>query len=267
MEERPHITTSVVSWKQNSEGLWCVDESKMTFREHKNKMIDIEWVYRGEAGEANWYEQPRWPGQINLFILQSIEGIELFYIYDNNMKMDDYKELLPQIKQEINKSSANFTCYMHDNAWKGKQPTVDLNMILGRGKWTRYMGKPCRKNHPTMKTPIRKYPVKVQKLRCDCDFPDGPIHAAFNPKLNLVEETFAKIDRQMMQNKIDDEKKNKPWIAIGSGKKKFWTRQLEKAIHQVNKDKHFFINQHKSYKQRCKAFIKSRGKRLKTTKW
>ena len=59
-------------------GIWFGDESKMTFREHPNKQIDIQWVLRGEATEANWYEHPRHPGQINLFIVQSINGIELY---------------------------------------------------------------------------------------------------------------------------------------------------------------------------------------------
>ena len=132
---------------------------------------------------------------------------------------------------------------------------------------TQYMGKPCNKDHPTMKTPIRKLPVKVPKLRCSCTFPEGPIHAAVHPKFNLAEEVFAKIDRQMLENKIADAKKNKIWIAKGAGKQKFWTKQLKKAINQVNKDKEFFINQYKSYKKRCNALIKSRGKRLRTSKW
>ena len=53
-------------WKSQPQevinGIWFADESKMSLREHKNKMIDIEWVPRGTAGESNWYETPRWPG-------------------------------------------------------------------------------------------------------------------------------------------------------------------------------------------------------------
>ena len=64
--------------QEDINGIWFADESKMTFREHPNKQIDIQWVLRGEATEANWYEHPRHPGQINLFIVQSIHGIELY---------------------------------------------------------------------------------------------------------------------------------------------------------------------------------------------
>ena len=56
--------------------------------------------------------------------------------------------------------------------------------------------------------------------------------------------------------------------AFAFWKEKFWKKQLEKAVNQVNRDKDFFKNQYKSYKtKRCQKFIQSRGKRLKTTKY
>ena len=249
------------------DGIWFADESKITFRKHLNRQIDIKWVFRGEACEANWYEKPTHPGQINLFLVQSINGIELYDIYKNNMNLTRYKELVPQIRDEINNSSAPFKFYMHDNAWKGSQPKAELNRHIGRGKWTQYMGAPCWKPHKTMKTPITKRPVRVPRLRCNCTFPKGPIHAAYNPKMNLVEETFAKIDRQMIKNQRVDIKRKKPWPEKGAGKERFWKRQLKKVVQQVNKDKQYFRNQYTSYKNRCKAFIKSRGKRLKRSKY
>ena len=86
--------------------------------------------------------------------------------------------------------------------------------------------------------------------------------------MNLVEETFAKIDRQMLLNQRADAKKNKMWPSKGAGKEVFWTKQLTKAVHQVNKDKQFFKNQYASYKsKRCAEFIESRGKRLKISKY
>ena len=259
-------------WNKQSqkkiEGIWFADESKITFRKHPNRQIDIKWALRGEATQTNWYEKQRHPGQINLFLVQSSEGIELFDIYKSNMGLTQYKALLPQIRAEINKSNAPFTCFMHDNAWKGVQPTAQLNQYIGRGKWTKYMGSPCWIPHPTMRTPITKKPVRKYKLRCNCKFPKGPIHAAYNPKMNLVEETFAKIDRQMLLNQRADAKKNKIWPSKGAGKEVFWTKQLTKAVHQVNKDKQFFKNQYASYKsKRCSEFIESRGKRLKISKY
>ena len=258
-------------WNKQSqkkiEGIWFADESKITFRKHLNRQIDIKWVLRGEATEANWYEKPRHPGQINLFLVQSIDGIELYDIYKNNMGLTEYKELLPQIRQEINKSDAPFTCYMHDNAWKGSQPKAQLNRHIGRGKWTQYMGAPCWKLHKTMRTPKTNKPARTPRLRCNCSFPKGPIHAAYNPKMNLVEETFAKIDRHMLKNQRADSKRNKPWPQKGAGKETFWKKQLTKAIHQVNNDKQFFKNQYRTYKERCEKFIKSRGKRLKISKY
>ena len=97
-------------------GIWFADESKMTFREHPNKQVDIEWVLRGEASEANWYEHPSHPGQINLFVVMSIDGIELYDTYKKNMNVERYTELLSQIKSEIDASSAPFSYFMHDNA-------------------------------------------------------------------------------------------------------------------------------------------------------
>ena len=178
--------------------------------------------------------------------------------------MIDYKTLLPIIGTIIRDSDHNFTCYVHDNAWRGSQPTADLNRNIGEGCWTKYMGKPCTKPHPTRRTPVRRLPVRIQKLTCECVFPEGPVHAAFNPKMNLVEQTFAKIDRQMTQNKREDEKRGRKWITKGAGKKKFWKRELEKAIVQVDADKAFFEKQYRSYKtKRCQKVIQSRGKRLK----
>ena len=118
-----------------------------------------------------------------------------------------------------------------------------------------------------MFTPIRKLPAREPRKRCSCKFPEGPIHAAYNPKLNLVEETFAEIDRQMLRNQIADKKKNKVWPKKGAGKATFWKKQLVKAVKQVNKNKQYFKNQYATYKNRCKAFIKSRGKRLKKSKY
>jgi hypothetical protein len=250
------------------DGMWFGDESKMTFREHKNKAIDIMWCPRGTAGESNWYEHPRWPGQVNLFLVQSRKGIEFHYIYDRNMKRSDYKKLLPVLGALIDDAGDRFSCYMHDNLWRGGEPVQELNEYVGPDRWTRYMGKPCTKKHPTMRTPVRGIPVRVPKLRCRCKFPENtPIHAAYSPKTNLVEETFAKIDRQMTKNKIVDAKIGAEWPSKGSGKSRFWKMQLDRAIGQVNEDKVYFANQYATFKKRCKAHIESKGKRLKTSKW
>lgn len=164
------------------------------------------WTFRGTAGETGWYECPRWPGQVNLYLLQSIHGIEHYIIYDNNMKLQDYKQILPVIGRKMREAAIDgkFSCYVHDNLWRGAEPIDDLDRHIGKGRYTRYMGKPCTKPHPTERTPIRKIPTRLAKRRCDCIFPNGPIHASFNPKMNLIEETFAKIDRQMTLNKRTD---------------------------------------------------------------
>ena len=97
--------------------------------------------------------------------------------------------------------------------------------------------------------------------------PDGPIHAAYNPKLNLTENVFAELDRQLLKNKRADVLKGKIWLIQRTKRKTFWKRQVRRAIRQVNKNKEFFTNQYASFKSRCQAFIASRGKRLKTSKW
>ena len=66
----------------------------------------------------------------------------------------------------------------------------------------------------------------------------------------------------MLKNPREDSKKNKHWPQKGAWKAKFWKKQLEKAVNQVNRDKEFFKNQYKSYKERCQKFIESKGKRF-----
>ena len=183
------------------------------------------------------------------------------------MKLADYKTYLPIIGQLMRDAEQEVTCFVHDNAWRS-QPTEDLDRNIGRGLWTKYMGKPCTKPHPTQRTPVRRLPVRVPKLKCECSFPDGAVHASYNPKINLVEQTFAEIDRQLTKNKIEDEKRGRIWIPKGSGKKRFWMKELERAIAQVDSNKEFFRNQYNGFRtKRCAAQIRSKGKRLKTTKW
>ena len=248
-------------------GMVFADESKMRFREGRNKQIDIEWCFRGDASETNWYENPRHTTQVNLFLVQSIDGIMLWDLYDYNMTKETYEQMLPQIREQINASQRQFSYYMHDNAWRGARPTAALNQHIGRGKWTKYMGPPCKRDHETMRTPVTDKPCQVPKKRCGCDFPDGPVHAAYNPKLNLVEQTFAEIDRILLKMKREDAVKGISWLVQRTKRKTFWKRQLRKAIRRVNKDKKFFKRQYAGFKERCQKFIKSRGKRLKTTKW
>ena len=183
------------------------------------------------------------------------------------MTLDRYKELLPQIRTEIDKSDAPFSYFMHDNAWRDSQPRAELNEYIGEGLWTQYMGPPCWKPSKTRFTPIRKQPVREPKLRCSCTFPEGAVHAAYNPKMNMVEETFAAIDSAMLKNQRADAKQGKPLLEKGAGKETFWKKQLQKAVHQVNNQKHIFQNQYAGFKVRCQQLIKSRGKRLRTSKY
>ena len=43
--------------------------------------------------------------------------------------------------------------------------------------------------------------------------------------------------------------------------------RLEEAIVELDEDKQFFANMYNGFLKRCKAFRRSRGKRLKTSKW
>ena len=254
--------------QEEIDGIVFADESKMRFREHPNKQIDIEWCFRGDASEVNWHEAPRHCTQINLFLVITKNGILMYDLYDKNMSKADYEEKLPTLREKLDEAEDfEMTYYMHDNAWRGARPTRALNEFIGEGRWTQYMGTPCKKNHPTMRTPKSNRPCKVPKLRCPCVFPDGPIHAAYNPKLNLTENVFAELDRQLLKNKRADIEKGKTWLVQRTKRKVFWKRQVRKAIRQVNKNKEYFANQYASFKTRCQAFIASRGKRLKTSKW
>ena len=93
------------------------------------------------------------------------------------------------------------------------------------------------------------------------------MHASYNPKLNLVEEVFGKIDSTMLKMQRADAKNGKPWPEKGAGKETFWKEKLEEAVHKVKYDKEFFQRQYAGFKGRGKAFIKSRGKRLRTSKY
>ena len=133
--------------------------------------------------------------------------------------------------------------------------------------YERIRGKPCTRPHPTKKTPVRNLPTRVAKRRCDCVFPEGPKHASFNPKTNLVENTFAKIDRQMMKNKRADAINNRVWPKKGSEKPDFWKAELVKTIKMVDADKKWFRNQYRGFKDRCRAYVQSNGKRLRRSRW
>ena len=155
------------------------------------------------------------------------------------MKLEDYIKILPRIGRKMREADVEgkFSVYMHDNLWRSGEPVDELDFHIGKQKYTRYMGKPCTKPHPWKKTPVRKIPIKIPKRRCDCEIPTGPIHASYNPKLNLVEETFAKIDRQMTTNKGTDALNGRQWPLKGSGKTSFWKVELRRAIKMVDADK------------------------------
>ena len=175
--------TEAKYWKSQPQevinGIVFGDESKMRMKEGRNKMIDIEWCFRGDASETNWYEDPRHTTQINLFLVQSIDGILFYELYNRNMKKAHYIEKLPQIKETIDESGLDFKVWMHDNAWRGAQPTGVLDEVFGEGRYTKYMGTPCKKDSDTMRTPVTDRPCKVPKKRCGCKFPTGPIHASY----------------------------------------------------------------------------------------
>ena len=103
-----------------------------------------------------------------------------YKIYEKNMTLPRYKELLPIIGKKMQAAGPKFTCYMHDNIWRGSEPTDELNMHVGEGKWTKYMGRPCTRASETEFTPKTKRPRRVAKERCDCVFPLGPVHAAYS---------------------------------------------------------------------------------------
>ena len=204
--------------QQQIEGIWFGDETKISFCQTPNKAINIKWVPRGSATKENWYSRPRHPGQVNVFIVMSIEGIELYDMYDRNMTLSHYKGLLPQIKKEVTKSDAPFFCFLHDNHWSSAQPKKELTECFGSEGFTKYMGAPCWKPSKTEFTPVRKLPARQYKLRCSCKFPTGPIHASYNPKMNCVEELFAELDQIMLKNSRDDAKQNQPWPTGGPNK-------------------------------------------------
>ena len=114
-----------------------------------------------------------------MFVVMSIDGIELYDIYKKNMGVERYTELLPQIRTAINASDAPFSYFMHDNAWGGNQPRAELDETFGRGRWTQYMGNPCWRPHPTARTPKTNKPTRLAKLRCPCKFPEGAVHVAY----------------------------------------------------------------------------------------
>ena len=89
------------------------DESKMRFRDHRNKQIDIEWVFRGDASEANWHEEPRHCTQINLFIVITRQGILMYDLYDKNMTKagGDFTKARLSLSRPLYKESRPF---IHD---------------------------------------------------------------------------------------------------------------------------------------------------------
>ena len=249
-------------------GMLMADESKMTFRINKNRQIDIEWVFRGQAEESNWYDTPRHPGQINLFLCISRNGIELHELYMKNMNKAKYKDLMISVGQISKEADIDFSCYLHDNLWRGNQPVKELDAAFGRDKWTKYMGAPCKTQHDYLTYKNGK-PKLVDKDDCTCTFPTGPVHAAYNPKMNLTEKVFAKLDEQIKKNFASDQEQVPPivWPVKGTGKMTFWMKQLERAIAQVGQNKEYFAALYDGYLRTAQLYIASRGERLRTSKY
>ena len=144
----------------------------------------------------------------------------------------------------------------------------ELNHYIGAGKWIQYMGAPCKRQHE-YRTYKNGRPALVDKEVCTCEFPTGPVHAAYNPKTNLVEETFSELDAQIKRNHAADQKQTPPkvWPMKGTGKQKFWIKQLERAIKQVGANKEFFVNKYDGYLALAHLYVQSRGERLRTSKY
>ncbi len=266
--------------QEHVNGLWFADETKMKFSPQKNRQIDIEWVPRREAHDANWYDKPTHTAQINLFLVESINGIEYENIYFNNMKKVHYTNALKALRRKVidnrqDDTKTTMTCFVHDNLWQGHQPAEQLDRTFGTGNWTKYMGPPCWKPHKTQRTPKKQQPVRQYLKRCHCEFPDGPVKASYCPKTNLVENSFAQLNRILLQNQmLDIEAGKDPWSRHGMTssdeyRKKFWEKELRKAVKQLNQDKAYFRNKYATFLNRCKMYTsrKSMGKRLNTTKY
>ena len=88
-----------------------------------------------------------------------------------------------------------------------------------------------------------------------------------NPKLNVIENTFEEIDRELMKLRKEDELKGKSWIIPQKKRNAFWRRKIRMAIRRVNNNKDYFKTQYASYKERCNDFVRSRGKQLAMPKW
>ena len=130
------------------------------------------------------------------------------------------------------------------------------------------MGRPCKKQHEYLTYKNGK-PKLVDKDDCTCTFPTGPVHAAYNPKMNLTEKVFAKLDEQIKKNFASDQEQVPPivWPVKGTGKMTFWMKQLERAIAQVGQNKQYFAALYDGYLRTAQLYIKNRGERLKTSKY
>ena len=171
-------------WKNQPQdvidGIVFGDESKMLMKMGSNKTIDIKWCFRGNASDKKWHEDSRHTTQINLFLVQSINGIMVHMFFDRNMTKEQYVKKLPQIKEAIDdEDDLDFTVFMHDNAWRGDPPIDELDDTFGEDRYTKYMGDPCKTIHKEIRIPGTDQPCMVPKKRCNCEFPDGPIHASY----------------------------------------------------------------------------------------
>jgi hypothetical protein len=88
-----------------------------------------------------------------------------------------------------------------------------------------------------------------------------------NPKLNMIENTFAEIDAVLLRMRRADALKGKSWLVQRTERRNFLRRKIRMAIRRLNKNKDYFKNQYATYKERCNDFIKTRGKRLRKSKW
>lgn len=195
------------SWQQN--GVFA-DEKGFGIVLAPNPKCDVIWVKKEDRATSNVWICNKSDEQrvINLFVAISRHGVEAFHIYDKNFTDRYYKDhILPNVLghaiqwREQFSGRGPFSFYYHDHCMRGTKPVQQLDDIVGKRKWLRYAGPPCKtktgKFHQIEFTNKQgtfvsyKREIQVAMKECVCVFDDpAGIAPALSPDCNPTENFF-----------------------------------------------------------------------------
>ena len=107
------------------------------------------WVLEEEVAYSNIQPDNNRHNAFNLYLSVYYGGVVTFKFFTEAYNANYYSQvLLPQLGAALqkieNETDFKATVIHHDNCLNGKKDESSLNQHLGAGRWTTYMGAPCK---------------------------------------------------------------------------------------------------------------------------